>query len=140
MHKAAADNNSYLVTYLRDVHGFSIESLDQQNNTPLHHACFRKSDYTIMWLISFGANVNAQNSSQETPLHTLLKSIEPLCDTKIVKELIFRGVKKDLLNRDGKTALEVFKDANEIRLLQNSGMSTGSDTTIKNDIEKMLGE
>jgi ankyrin repeat protein len=70
-----------------------------------------------MWLISFGANVNAQNSSLETPLHTLLKSIEPLCDTKVVKELIFRGVQKDLLNRDGKSALEVYKEANEIRLL-----------------------
>jgi ankyrin repeat protein len=59
MHKAAYENNSYLLTYLRDAAGFDIEEPDSQGNTPLHFACSQRADYTAFWLISFAANVNA---------------------------------------------------------------------------------
>lgn len=59
MHKAAYDNNSYLLTYLRDKAGFDIEDTDNVKNTPLHYACDQRADYTAFWLMSFGANVNA---------------------------------------------------------------------------------
>jgi len=39
MHKAAYDNNSYILTYLTEKHGFSIFELDDDLNTPLHFAC-----------------------------------------------------------------------------------------------------
>ena len=39
MHKAAYDNNSYILTYLKDKHDFSIMELDEDLNTPLHFAC-----------------------------------------------------------------------------------------------------
>jgi ankyrin repeat protein len=59
MHKAAMDDNSYLITYLRDKHGFDISETDVDGNTPLHFACFNSSEYAAFWLIGFGAEINA---------------------------------------------------------------------------------
>ena len=39
MHKAAIDNNTYLITYLRDKTDLSISDVDYDGNTPLHYAC-----------------------------------------------------------------------------------------------------
>jgi|TARA_B110001450_G_C17170307_1_gene299063 ankyrin repeat protein len=39
MHKAASDNNTYLITYLRDKTELSISDVDYDGNTPLHYAC-----------------------------------------------------------------------------------------------------
>lgn len=58
MHKAAYDNNSYILTYLKEKHDFSILELDEDLNTPLHFACDQQSEYSIQWLIAFGADVN----------------------------------------------------------------------------------
>jgi len=40
MHKAAYDNNSYLITYLRDKVGIDVNETDNDGNTPLHLACY----------------------------------------------------------------------------------------------------
>lgn len=39
MHKAAFDDNNYIITYLRDKEGISIMEEDIDGNTPLHVAC-----------------------------------------------------------------------------------------------------
>jgi len=54
MHKAAMDDNSYLITYLRDKAKFTINEVDNEGNTPLHYACFHCSEYAAFWLIGFG--------------------------------------------------------------------------------------
>lgn len=39
MHKAAFDDNTYLITYLRDQSLFNVTHADSNGNTPLHVAC-----------------------------------------------------------------------------------------------------
>jgi ankyrin repeat protein len=38
-HKAAFDDNSYILTYLRDKAKFCIQETDSAGNSPLHFAC-----------------------------------------------------------------------------------------------------
>lgn len=45
-HKASFDNNSYILTYLRDKAGFSIHETDSVGNSPLHFACDQKTEFT----------------------------------------------------------------------------------------------
>jgi len=45
MHKAAIDNNTYVITYLRDVEGLKVDDQrDDNDNTPLHYACSQGSE------------------------------------------------------------------------------------------------
>lgn len=61
MHKAAKDDNYYLITYLRDKMNFDIMERDAGGNTPLHYACADCSDWAIHWLLAFKVDVNARN-------------------------------------------------------------------------------
>lgn len=63
LHRAAFDDNSYLITYLRDKMKFNMMELGRAGNTPLHYACDAKAAAAIIWLISFGADVNARNEN-----------------------------------------------------------------------------
>ena len=96
MHKAAMDDNSYLITYLRDKLKFTISEADYDGNTPLHYACYNNSEYASFWLIGFGADVNAINKNGDSPMHLLIKSENKLYNTKTVRELIFKGAKRDI--------------------------------------------
>jgi len=59
MHKAAKDDNTSLITYLRDKLKMSVDEKDYFENTPLHYACFENTIYSSYWLIGFGQDVNA---------------------------------------------------------------------------------
>lgn len=74
MHKAAMDDNTYLITFLREKYNFDINEKEKQGNTPLHYACFHNAEYAAFWLIGFGAEINAQNSNKDTPLHLMIKT------------------------------------------------------------------
>jgi ankyrin repeat protein len=69
MHKAACDDNTYLITYLRDKAGFEISETDVDGNTPLHYACLTGADYACFWLLGFGQDCNLVNNLGETALH-----------------------------------------------------------------------
>ena len=110
MHKAAYDDNNYILTYLKDKAGFSISEVDKQKNTALHYACDHKTDYTASWLIGFGADVNAVNEEGDTPLHLLIKNSHRLDTSKLARELIFRGADRLAVNKEGKTPLEILTE------------------------------
>lgn len=59
MHKAAMDDNTYIITYLRDKCAFDISEVDFEGNTALHYACYHVSEFAAIWLIGFKSDVNA---------------------------------------------------------------------------------
>ena len=109
MHKAAIDNNTYLLTYLRDVGKLKIDDEDYDGNTPLHFACGFGSEEATFWLLGFGADPNVQNGQGDTPLHVLLKS-KKLLNTKNIRELVFKGANREKKNNEGLTPLDLVKD------------------------------
>jgi ankyrin repeat protein len=95
MHKAAFDDNTYLITYLRDEASLSIIDTDHDGNTPLHYACSNGSEWSAFWLLGFGTNVNALNKNDDSPMHLLIKNKSKLFSTKTMRELIFKGYDKN---------------------------------------------
>mmetsp|Transcript_39599 Transcript_39599/g.60577 ORF Transcript_39599/g.60577 Transcript_39599/m.60577 type:complete len:106 (+) Transcript_39599:835-1152(+) len=62
MHKAALDDNTYMITYLRDKCQMGLSEVDFEGNTPLHFACSVGAENAVYWLIGFGQDVNAINN------------------------------------------------------------------------------
>lgn len=127
MHKAAIDNNTYLITYLRDKTDLCISDVDYDGNTPLHYACQVGAELSAYWLIGFGQDVNAVNKEKETALHLLIKSEQPITNTSTVRELIFRGADRNLRNIDNKTPYDLVDEYIESEKM-------------RKDLKKMLGK
>ena len=136
MHKAAYDDNTYVLTYLHEKAGLSVASLDNRQNTPLHYACDHKTDFTANWLLGFGADINAVNEEGDTPLHLLVKNVYKLDSSKLVRELICKGADRDAVNLEGKKPIDILKhecsqhEKNGDRLMSNN---------LRQELEEMLG-
>lgn len=107
MHKASCDDNTYLITYLRDKAGFQISETDIDGNTPLHYACLTGADYASFWLLGFGQDCTVVNNLGETALHQLIKSEQTMQNTKTVREMIFKGADRDIKNNEDQTAKDL---------------------------------
>ena len=66
------------------------------------------------------------NKEKESPLHLLIKS-ERLTNTSTIRELIFRGADRKLVNNDGKQPIDLIDDYVE-------------NERIRKELKKMLGE
>jgi ankyrin repeat protein len=82
--------------------GGTIDERDTQLNTPLHHACLAGHLEAVELLLSYGAEVNAENALGKDCLQFAGHS----GDTRIIMRLIENGA--DVLHRskDGKTGAE----------------------------------
>lgn len=125
MHMAATWDNTYLITYLRDKVNMSIQELDFKGNTPLFYSCSHGSEWAAFWLIGFGADVNAKNLKDDTPLHMICNNPEHIFSTKTVRELIFKGAEVNAVNKDGKRPIDY--------------VETLKEENIKEEIKKILG-
>jgi ankyrin repeat protein len=66
-----------------------------------------KHTQTTIELLKHGANVNAQDSYGNTALHTATKEV----DISRLKVLLEYGAKKDIKNKDGKTAIDMIDES-----------------------------
>jgi ankyrin repeat protein len=107
MHKAAFDDNTYLLTYLRDTASLSIIDTDFDGNTPLHYACLNGAEWAAFWLMGFGSPVTALNRNLDSPMHMLVKNQAKYSGTKTLRELIFKGGDKQLRNKQGRRAIDL---------------------------------
>ena len=107
MHKAAMDDNTYLITLLRDKYHFSTQDQEMLGNTPLHYACFYNAEFAAFWLVGFGVETNIVNNNGDTPLHLLIKSENQIQNEKTVKELIFKGADRNITNKWGEKPIDL---------------------------------
>ena len=66
---ACHDGHLDIVKLLLEDGRSSIDSIDEEKWTPLHHAIMRNNVDIALYLISKGANVNAKQNEGMTPLH-----------------------------------------------------------------------
>ena len=71
LHHAAGNGHAEIVTVLLAEAGVGPDprTNPSQNETPLHHAAFTGQEKIVSILLDAGADVNAKNAGQSTPLH-----------------------------------------------------------------------
>jgi ankyrin repeat protein len=126
-HHAAQNNQCYpIIFFYEKLQNFYKENLiidipNENGITPLHYACIKGSKQVIDLLLDLGANMNAQDSENNTSLHYAVMSHSK----RIVKKLLVRGVDRTKYNKDLQTpydkALQINdKQIAEILLLKNN--------------------
>jgi ankyrin repeat protein len=83
--------------------GIDINVKDQKNSTPLHWACYTRSDMALNYILSMNPNIEAQDIQGYTPLHIAVASAEKLGSTRNVKALLLRGAKRESQDKKGRT-------------------------------------
>ena len=69
----------------------------------MHTAVENHRTDAVRYLLSLGAEINAENAQGKTPLHIAV-SVGNLRSTK---DLLLRGANRNVKARDGKTAIEM---------------------------------
>lgn len=97
LHLAALHGNLDIMEYLVNEKGISIEVKNSKNATPLHYCDYSEC---ASFLISKGANINAQDKDGSTPLYYAAKySID------VFKALLDAGADVNIMSDDGESLL-----------------------------------
>lgn len=79
----------------------SIEDRDNRGSTPLHWACYSRSEFALSYLLAMNPELNALDNSGFTPLHLAVKSVGELKSTRPVRALLLKGARRDVKNQQG---------------------------------------
>ncbi|KAI3926257.1 hypothetical protein MKW98_028393 [Papaver atlanticum] len=97
LHVAAAGRSLEVCKYLIEKLKLQVDSKDGKGGTPLYHATIKRHFDTVRYLLEKGANPDASDDTNATPLHYAAKS----GDTKIMTLLLSRDVRIDVASRSG---------------------------------------
>jgi ankyrin repeat protein len=98
---AAAATGDLVQIHTHMASGGFIDERDTHLNTPLHHACLAGNRAAVELLLSYGADVNAENMQGKSTLQFAGHS----GDTVILRRLLEAGADANHQSHDGKTAL-----------------------------------
>jgi ankyrin repeat protein len=79
---------------------------DNKNSTPLHWACYSKSEVAHNYILSMNPNLEAKDMKGLTPLHLAVKSVETLKSTRPARALLLKGSDRNAKDNDGKKAVD----------------------------------
>ncbi len=95
-----------------------INAKDKNGRTLLHLALLNKDSFLALALIEAGADVNARDAQNNTPLHYEMStwSGSQIEERKIATKLVEKGADLSLENADGKTAIECYRENKKVVL------------------------
>lgn len=100
LHVAAQGNQPSTIVYFLNKN-IEINCRDKVQSTPLHWACYAGAENAVSYLIAYGADPNLQDMDGYTPLHLSIKSAESIKSSRIVKQLLFSGADRNVINHEG---------------------------------------
>lgn len=101
--------------------GVSPDSTNEDGLTALHQCCIDDSEEMMKLLIEFGANINAQDSEQWTPLHAAAT-----CGLlHLVRYLISKGADLLAVNADGNMPYDICEDESTLDYIESEMAKRG---------------
>lgn len=113
LHIAAQGDQALPLIYFHRK-GMDINIRDNRQSTPLHWACYSKSEIALNYLLSMipqGLDLNPKDQKGFTPLHLAVKSVEALKSTRPVRALLLKGADRNSVDNEGKTATQMISDS-----------------------------
>jgi len=123
LHFAVAKGNKELTEFLIG-NGADIDARESGHAiAPFHSAVTHGHKDTANLLLAKGANIDTSNINRTTALHIVARSY----DKTMAKWLLEKGCSVNLMNRDGKTALDFAVTEEMRKILLSHGARTGEE-------------
>lgn len=84
-----------------------INIRDIKNSTPLHWACYTRSELAIGYILSMKPDIEAKDVQGFTPLHIAVPGVLKLGSTRSVKALLLRGADREAKDKKGKRPVDL---------------------------------
>jgi len=105
IHVAAQADGAFAITFLHE-HGIDVDELDDEDQTPLHWACYRGADVAIYYLLAWTKAINYQDKKGRTPLHHAVERIEKFPKLRPLKEMLIKGSSRSIKDCDGNKPID----------------------------------
>jgi len=76
----------------------SLDEVDNRGSTPLHWACYSKSEFALSYILAMNPNLETKDQAGFTPLHLAIKSVGELKSTRPVRALLLKGASRAAKN------------------------------------------
>jgi palmitoyltransferase len=110
LHISAQGDQPAPLYYFARIKDMDINDVDNRGTTPLHWACFSKSEFALSYILALNPNLEVQDWSGLTPLHLAIKSVGDLKSTRPVRALLLKGASRAATNKKGETCTQMIKD------------------------------
>ena len=87
--------------YLFKELGLDLNSTDWRGSTPLHWACFRQSEFVLSFMLAWGPDLDLTDQEGNTALHLAVKFTQKAASSRMVRFLLLRGARTDVVNALG---------------------------------------
>ena len=84
-----------------------LQCRDNRGSTPLHWACYSKSEIALCYLLSWAKDLNDKDIEGYTPLHLAVKSVESLRSTRPVRSLLIRGASRNEVDNNKRKPIDL---------------------------------
>lgn len=95
LHIAAQGDAATPLYYFVRLKNMDLEEVDNKGSTPLHWACYSKSEFALSYILAMNPNLEARDHAGFSALHLAVKSVEQLRSTRPVRALLLKGARRD---------------------------------------------
>lgn len=95
LHIAAQGDAPAPLYYFVLKRSMSLEEKDNRGSTPLHWACYSRSEFALSYILAMNPNLDSTDNAGFTPLHLAIKSVGELRSTRPVRALLLKGASRD---------------------------------------------
>ena len=101
LHIAAQGDQPAPLYYFVKIKKMDINDKDNRGSTPLHWACYSKSEFALSYLLAMDPALESLDQAGYTPLHLAIKSVGDLKSTRPVRALLLKGASRQAKNSRG---------------------------------------
>jgi len=89
--------------------GMDLLVIDNRSSTPLHWACYSKSEIALQYLLAWldRKALDMKDVEGYTPLHLAVKSVDTLRSSRPVRSLLIKGADRNVVDNNNKKPIDL---------------------------------
>ena len=115
LHTAAQGDQAFMLYYFKQL-GLDTNSKDNRGSTPLHWACFSKSEIAISYLLAWDIRIDEPDQRGLTPLHLAVKAVNDLNTTRPVRALLISGASRKVEDKINRKPIDLIDEVDDPKL------------------------